>query len=283
MTKILIIGASGFLGSHLLQKMQSCAGVEIIGTYNRHPKNGLEHLDISDGKSVESFFRKSQPDIVINAGNINSSEYVKNNPEKAFQTNLIGNENVVNAMKKYQGKLVFISSTKVYGTKDGDGRKYDETSTPNPPDLYSTLKLQSETYVSQLPNHLIIRPSNIYGSGGWFLNAIKEGGKMKTIKAQPVFVEDIVEGVHQLIEKDVSGIFNFAGPEVLSNFDLAQIIEKDTFKRCYSKISPLEIGYGNLPYIDTTKAQEMGVVFTPAVEAAKQMCERKSVSLEKEY
>ena len=61
--KIIIVGASGLLGSVLVPTFRS-AGHDVV-TMGRLPANDLR-CDISDLKSSSSLFNESQPDIIIN-------------------------------------------------------------------------------------------------------------------------------------------------------------------------------------------------------------------------
>ena len=61
--KALIVGASGLVGSHL---MNACKrrGWETIGTYSEHPLPGLVQLQMTDSASTRDVLVKIRPDIV---------------------------------------------------------------------------------------------------------------------------------------------------------------------------------------------------------------------------
>ena len=62
--KVLVIGASGFLGKtvyHLLKE----AGDDVIGTYNSKPVEGMQQLDVLDVDGLLSLLDDFQPDAII--------------------------------------------------------------------------------------------------------------------------------------------------------------------------------------------------------------------------
>ena len=62
--KILVIGASGLVGSHVLRVARE-HGHQALGTYRTFPLDGLLPLDVSDRASVESFLKSNPADAVV--------------------------------------------------------------------------------------------------------------------------------------------------------------------------------------------------------------------------
>jgi len=77
MSKILIIGASGFLGSKLYSMIN--AEHEVVGTYQAGEKEGLFQLDITDSSSVDNFLRTHNPDVVIHTAALSDPDECERN------------------------------------------------------------------------------------------------------------------------------------------------------------------------------------------------------------
>lgn len=63
MKKILIVGASGFLGTKLYDMF--LAANEVIGTYFGRQRRGLVSLDVTDAGAVSNLIKSCHPDIVV--------------------------------------------------------------------------------------------------------------------------------------------------------------------------------------------------------------------------
>ena len=62
--KVLLIGASGFLGRTVSYKLKQ-SGAEVLGTYHSNAKDDFVRLDILDVKSLIALYRAFQPDVVV--------------------------------------------------------------------------------------------------------------------------------------------------------------------------------------------------------------------------
>ena len=95
---ILIIGGSGFIGSHLADKLTKDGHNIII--YDKLPSKFLKSKqsfikgDILNIKSLNKALNKI--DIVFHFGGIIDIEYSKNNPKECLETNILGTNNLLN-------------------------------------------------------------------------------------------------------------------------------------------------------------------------------------------
>ena len=119
--KILITGASGFIGSYLFKNFKE-EGHIVYGIVRKKPnlrflkKNKKEIIlaDLNDFKSLEKNFPKSV-DLIIHAGASNDQDTNKNT-RKAYETNIYGTRNICElAMRNNVKKFVYISVLQVYG------------------------------------------------------------------------------------------------------------------------------------------------------------------------
>lgn len=79
MKKILIIGASGFVGKQLIQDFSK--DYEVIGTYNSKQHNSLKKLDITNKDEVKKILEEINPDITILASAITDLNLCETNSE----------------------------------------------------------------------------------------------------------------------------------------------------------------------------------------------------------
>lgn len=173
--KVLITGASGFLGQHIIKKLSE-EGVDIAAIIR--PTSRIEHLKkytidyITGNIRDEETLRKAMQgvDAVIHAVTTKFGGAEDFYAENVESTRQLLELSLKNNIKRF----VFISSIDVYDhSKCKNGSVLDEDSPrdPNPSNHYSRTKIQAEEIVEtfnrkhKLPT-VIIRPGCIYGKGG---------------------------------------------------------------------------------------------------------------------
>ena len=139
--KILLLGASGILGSHL----KKIDPVMICPSHH--------DCDITNTKYLRKYIEFHEPDVIINCVAIKNVEQRKS---LAIKTNIIGNANIAMLCNEYGIRLVYISTDYVY---KGDRGNYKETDEVLPFNSYAWSKLGGETSTMLVENHLIIRTS----------------------------------------------------------------------------------------------------------------------------
>jgi len=118
--KILITGAAGFIGSHLFEKFRKQGGHEVIGIDDfSHPsKNPVRAFVGSEDVRDKDFIPQAVKwaDVVYHlAAQIHVDKSIKN-PEDTIDRNVLGTLNILEACRKFKKKLIFASSSEVYGT-----------------------------------------------------------------------------------------------------------------------------------------------------------------------
>lgn len=228
MKKLLVIGASGLLGSKLIEKARG--RYDAVGTCNPEVdgKNlwRLEALDIGSKDEVDALFRNTSPDVVILAAAMTNVDACEKQQILANRVNSSGPALVARACKAGGARLVHISTDYVFdGTKR---RRYSETDVPRPISVYGASKLAGEKAVlSTLPGAVVARPAVLYGWNPledkenfvtWVLKKMRKGEKAPLFSDQfisPTFADDLAKTLLDLAEKDVSGIWHVSGPDCL--------------------------------------------------------------------
>lgn len=154
--KIIIVGASGFLGSRLFVDLSEYS--KVVGTYFSRPAPDLTYLDIKNKKQVELFFEKNSPELLLICGGITRPDVCESNKEEAYQVNVNG---VANLLSFCGCKVIYFSTDYVF-----DGRRgfYTEDDHPNPINYYGWTKYEAEKIVlEKSPDNIVIRVSGLYG------------------------------------------------------------------------------------------------------------------------
>ena len=231
--KTVIIGASGLVGSHLLQTCQS-RGWDVLGTYHTFAQPGLIPLKLTDSDKVRSLIQKSQPDVVFLPAFRSNVDYCEQNPEETYQINVVGCLNVAQATRDVGAQLVFYSSDYVF---NGNAGPYLETDEAEPICVYGRQKLEVEQKIAELwENYLILRITVVYGYEAQAKNFVvrlitnlKNGQTMKVPQDQvgsPTLVDDIAEASCRLVEAGATGIFHVAGPDLMNRYQFAVEVAK---------------------------------------------------------
>ena len=265
MQKILITGASGFLGTKLKSVLGS--SYEVIGTYQNRSKSDLHQLDITNSTAVSAFVELHNPDIIIHAAALADPDYCEKNKELAERINVIGTKNVVNACKSR--KLIFISTNYVF---DGERGNYVESDPCNPINVYGATKYRAEQEIKHLDESLILRLPMLYGYNG---QGLPNGFFSKIIKGQPLnldnvtlrqplLADDVGAAINILIMESFSGVFHLAGPNRLPKYELGLALERAIRQESLLTPCTLEEPIVKRPEnasLETSKARRIGIYF----------------------
>tara|TARA_A100001388_G_C28774134_1_gene506003 strand:- start:3169 stop:4065 length:897 start_codon:yes stop_codon:yes gene_type:complete len=159
LTKILITGSNGQLGKALRKSAPKNIDL-ILASRNE--------LDLKDNKSVRSFINSLKPDWIINCAAYTAVDLAEKNFELANQVNGFALGVMSDAIKKYGGKLIHISTDFVF---DGDQNfPYKPYQIGNPINAYGLSKLNGEKEIEKLLSGtgqaVILRTSWLMGHEG---------------------------------------------------------------------------------------------------------------------
>lgn len=172
--RILVTGGEGFIGHHLISRLdQTGAEVHSIGNGSagspgRLPATVTHHDEDIRGPSISDTIQQIGPDIVVHLAAKHFVPFCRENPGVAWETNVGGTRNVLEALGPGSPKrLVFASSGAVYTPSD---EPHSEDAECKPNDIYGQTKLVGEDLVDlhtgrTFDTGLCARLFNVYGSG----------------------------------------------------------------------------------------------------------------------
>lgn len=243
--KILILGASGFIGTALLEKLRQ-SNFEVCATTRRTEVSltaGFFLVDIKDQAQVASLFRFFSPDVVVNLVSGRHRQTDIENFKASIENDLCGLMNVVGAMIAQQKKirLISIGTAEEYGLSPSP---FVETMIEKPITSYSYSKTCQKNFLEMMHRLykipcLILRPSIAYGPGqppDMFIPAMigalinKKPFKMSGGEQLRdfIYIEDVVDALIKAIALDFNGfdVLNISYGKSHKLKDVALMIEE---------------------------------------------------------
>ena len=156
--RVLITGSNGQLGSEIKELSNIYDKLEFVF-------KDLPDLNICDANFLNTFILENNINAVINCAAYTAVDKAEDDVEISEQVNVKGVLNLVNALKKVNGKLIHISTDYVF---DGSNSEpYKESDKVNPLGVYGKTKRDGELFVIKSAiDSIIIRTSWLYSSFG---------------------------------------------------------------------------------------------------------------------
>jgi dTDP-4-dehydrorhamnose reductase len=223
--RVLITGATGFIGSHLVDTLKGRYELLLIDI-DAKGKSWIKVLDAAEPKAVKNVVYEARPDAVIHLAGNKNLRYCEEHPEEAFRANTETTRLLAQASAEINARMVLISSDYVF---DGMRGNYCEGDSPNPNTVYGKTKFESEKCVRALcSRYTILRSSAVYGFGGgffdWVIMSLRMGREVTVFNDtyfSPTYIGDVTWAFDQIISGDRGGIWHVAGPEALSRYQMA--------------------------------------------------------------
>ena len=287
--KILISGSSGFIGFHtsklLLGSNYQVIGIDSMNNYYdvNLKKLRLHNLkkfknfkfyrdDLNNYDSLSEIFKKEKPDLVIHLAAQAGVRYSKVNPKSYIDSNLTGFSNILENIKNFNIKLIYASSSSVYGNQKN--YPFKENFEPNPQSFYGLTKKFNENMADLYSNEfnlkiIGLRFFTVYGPLGRpdmayfkFSDHIKKGYPILVynnamMSRDMTYVDDICEGIQKCIEYENSKhqVFNLGNNKPVQ---LKKLIS--TIENFYDKEAIIKFEKSNdevkKTYADLTKAKK---------------------------
>lgn len=153
--KVLVTGASGFVGQHLVRFLRD-KKCQIIGTYHKHKPEKLSgvhfrHCNFLKRNNVTGLIEHEKPQFIVHLVGQSSPGLSWKKPYETVQGNVFSTINLLDACRKLnlKPKILYVSSAHVYGQSFYEHKNVSENILPKPLDPYATSKIQAEYFVLQ--------------------------------------------------------------------------------------------------------------------------------------
>jgi dTDP-4-dehydrorhamnose reductase len=230
MARILVTGASGYLGSEVAARA-AAAGWEVFGTWLTRAPRGVAGapLDVREAAAVSAVVAEVAPAAIVHTA-------YRQDGEDAERVTVAGSAAVAQAARETGARLVHLSSDVVFRGGPG-GRPLREEDPVDPVSAYGAAKAEAEQAVAAAdPAAVLVRTSLIYGgpghapSGHETLALEAARGRRPGVRfftnelRSPVQVGDLAAAVLELATLDVAGPLHVAGADVVDRLAFAALV-----------------------------------------------------------
>jgi UDP-glucuronate 4-epimerase len=290
---VLVTGGAGFIGSHLVDSLLSKGNrIVVLDNFNefydpgRKRRNIKEHLanplyrlvegDLRNDLVMDQVFGEEQFDVVVHLAAMAGVRPSMSAPQLYMDVNVNGTQKLLDRMiaQKRQPKLVFGSSSSVYGNRSGEFfQECDRVDQPLSP--YAASKGAGELicyaahYTTGLPV-VCLRFFTVFGPRQRpdlaihkFCHLIDEGQPIQvfgdgTSKRDYTFVADIVSGIEKSMNYEAKAfdIFNLGRSDPVLLNDMIGLLEQALGKKAAIEHKPMQTGDMPYTFASIDKARE---------------------------
>lgn len=292
MTRVLVTGGAGFIGSHTTEALLA-RGDEVIcldnfnsyydparkrknvAPFEGHPRYRLYEGDIRDVETLETLFTTEQPDKVIHIAAMANVRYSIEHPELYVSVNVHGLLNTLEVACRHEvSNFVFASSSSVYGVNSPVPFREDAPCN-QPLAPYPATKRAGELlcysyhHLYELPC-TCLRFFTVYGSRGrpdmapyLFTRWVFDGEPLKmfgdgTSYRDYTYIDDIVAGVVAALDADLPyEIINLGNSKTVMLRDFIAIVEELVGRKARVVQMPPQPGDVPRTYADVSKARRL--------------------------
>lgn len=236
--KVLVTGSRGNVGRTLTKYLLS-KGHQVFGVGTTlYVSDDYRMVDINNSTELADVFDKFRPDMCCHLAAIVSRIASEASPSLTIRTNVAGTNNIIQLCRTFGVKLMYFSTSEVYG--DVHGIHYEEQELfPN--NIYGLSKVQGEQLVKYYLDYglkaIIVRPFMLYqegeGTGDHHSALIRFCDGL--IKRQKItvhigtsrswmYIGDAVQVFESLLHVEGNHIVNVGNPDLYSISELADMI-----------------------------------------------------------
>lgn len=230
--RLLVTGASGFLGWHLCRLAASEWSVYGVGCRHRVAVDGVTPVagDLTDGIFLATLFDRIRPEAVIHAAAASDPAFCERHADEARRINVMATESLAGQCARSKIPFVFTSTDLVF---DGTRSPYGEDDATTPISAYGRQKAEAEQRLLDCwPDALICRLPLMIGLSGGFratfsfemLKAIEAGTSMNLFADEfrtPVDGQSAAAGILTMTGK-TSGILHLGGYRRISRYEMGR-------------------------------------------------------------
>jgi dTDP-4-dehydrorhamnose reductase len=231
--KFLVIGASGFIGRHILHRLVA-AGHAALGTQTASKDPKLIEFDLLRDRIAPclpaDFVRNEARGFAVICAALSQIDRCLRERDVSYAINVTHTIQLIQDVKAMGLQPVFLSTGSVY---DGSIGYYDEAPLHCPINEYGRHKAAVETFIrDHVPSAVVLRLDKVVGDdprenhlfSEWY-SALAQNQPLVCIEGQlfsPTLVDDIGRALELTCERGLLGVYNVANPEFFSRDELAR-------------------------------------------------------------
>ena len=221
--RVLVTGVKGQLGHDVVKELEK-RGHTAIGV-------DIDEMDITDEKSVMDCIGEQKPEVIVHCAAYTAVDAAEDNVDLCRKVNADGTRTIAKACKKYDIKLIYISTDYVF---DGEGeRPWQPDDECSPLNVYGLTKYEGELAVRELlERYYIVRISWVFGvNGNNFIKTMLKLSKLHyklTVVADqigsPTYTKDLAVLLVDMAEREKYGVYHATNEGLCSWYDFASEI-----------------------------------------------------------
>jgi len=272
MVRILVTGASGFLGSWLC-RLAMDRGHTVAGTYyTAEPDIALDRtlqhkLPAVPRNEVESF----APDAIVHSAALSGVELCETEPDMAVAVNVRGSQNMASLAADVGADFTQVSTNFVFGGPSC--APYIEEDATDPDQVYGETKLDAEKAVLSVhPEPLIVRVSDLYGPSlrpeeqgfvRWLVDSLQAGDTVSLVRdmyMSPTYVVSAAKEILSLLESERKGVYHRSGSSCVNRVEFGYVVA-DVFRldtMSIEECNAADIWNASRPYCTCLSSRRIG-------------------------
>lgn len=253
MTKAIVTGGGGFIGSYVLDFLSKTHEVYSLDVKPCNKSYQWMKANITDFEKLEQLFLTIKPEVIVHTAAMKNVRRCEKRKQDATLNNVNGTRNIAKLAEMLNSFVVYVSSDQVFDGKKG---LYSENDDTHPLNQYGKTKLKGEKVLLDInPDAAIVRTAMVYGAfpNHLFSHVKSEMRKSvfekvdqslypqfvannllknKEVSAyidrynSPTYVKDLAEGIYNIIQLRKKGMYHIAGSHRVSRYDFANEIAK---------------------------------------------------------
>lgn len=238
MPTVLVTGSNGLIASKIIECFASAGNWKIIATSRGSLRwvipQGVkfELMDVCLPAEIAYMAELYSPDVIINTAAVTKPDECEKDAATCWEINARGAHTIADICQRRGIRFLHFSTDFVF---DGMRASYSEEDEMSPLSVYARSKADADTYISELcADYAIIRTSMVYGRYpgpgrsslvSWVCDSLRTEKHIRVVCDQyrtPTLADDIALGCLSLAVSAETGIFNLAGPELMSVVEIAR-------------------------------------------------------------